>query len=372
MKFLKNKLIICSLVSMLLISVIQFNVFATEADEESSEYYLTFTQQENGSFSFIDNQDTSDKDESIIYVDDTIVDPYFSHYYTKYNAGEWVEIVLLPFDGFEFNHVEFIDDNEEIIELPYEVSWDNSEIYFQMPDKSISIKLYFSEVYKVEVDDVYNVESISDYDIVNEENSDTEVIENTVELKDAVDNEEESIVETEVSEEVVAEEASEDIIEVPESTEEEEPIVTSESIEAENITSLEDAIVIVNNISEEIDSTEEILEVNSDVSEDNIVEEDAEDEVIEEDKLEGFVSSIENRLKKYQSNNVSTIDLGELRFIIETSDSSVFVETEPIIAEYDNIYILQFDNEEIARAAYNYYLDKVDSIIIDGKSFSID
>ena len=60
--------------------------------------------------------------------------------------------------------------------------------------------------------------------------------------------------------------------------------------------------------------------------------------------------------------NESGMDFSSGRLVLGTDNSSLIIDGENILSEYEGLYLLQYGNEADAKLAYGYYLDKADFV----------
>lgn len=61
----------------------------------------------------------------------------------------------------------------------------------------------------------------------------------------------------------------------------------------------------------------------------------------------------------------SGLDFSSMRIMVGTQDEGIFADMTPVLSSYHGVYLLQFEDEESAKDAYVYYLDKADFVEVD-------
>ena len=68
-----------------------------------------------------------------------------------------------------------------------------------------------------------------------------------------------------------------------------------------------------------------------------------------------------------RASDTSGMDFSSMRLIAGTEDASVIRSTDNVISDYDGVYLLQYDSEDAAREAYDYYSGKTDFVAPDSE-----
>ena len=66
-----------------------------------------------------------------------------------------------------------------------------------------------------------------------------------------------------------------------------------------------------------------------------------------------------------QTDTCDEVDFRSCRLIVMTENPSIFPENAPILSSYNDVFLLQFENEEMTKEAYQYYLDLADLVETD-------
>lgn len=93
------------------------------------------------------------------------------------------------------------------------------------------------------------------------------------------------------------------------------------------------------------------------------VQDETETETEKPKETETEVAKEEHFLEK--ADGVDALDASQFtsqRLVVLASDSSTVVDTEHLIGQYDNIYLLQYSSVEQTMNAYVYYLDKAEAV----------
>ena len=107
-----------------------------------------------------------------------------------------------------------------------------------------------------------------------------------------------------------------------------------------------------------------VTETDSDTASREAVVESAEDEVAEPSEVSSEVESesAESDTSSTLGNGTAEWDLSSGRLVILTEEGSEIRESDNVIANYDDLYLVQYDSSEDCESAYNYYKDIVDAV----------
>jgi hypothetical protein len=72
------------------------------------------------------------------------------------------------------------------------------------------------------------------------------------------------------------------------------------------------------------------------------------------------VSLIPNSFYVKANETESALDFSSCELLVATDNPEIFTEDTEVVSEYDGVYLVRFENAELAKTAYEYYSSVAD------------